>query len=380
MKRIINCILLLFSILGFAACSASPEAITPTMSGRTPTALHLLRATATLFDSITPTMTIQPTQLPSPTPSLWSTLQSGLYVVFKRPGKAQDWSMSLSVLSIDGKEYGTLLDDKFEDVSLSPDGKMIAYPIYVADPNNPSPPYYVLRLMDIETNTTHDFTISDCLMYYKIPTWSPDGTQLAYPCENHISIIAIAGENVTSISSILPANVKKENEIDRIAWSPDGKYLSFYILKPFMSGPSDPFSIEASPYLISSECPDNASTCKVAPTSLGVKGTSISRWTPDNLLAVFHMSGTYSDVDGIVDYNDSRFNLFDPITKKIVRSIVMPVDLPISSFAWSPDNKWIVYATYSDGNGPTYIMPASGGESKVLTENGGDIMFWLQVK
>ncbi len=98
------------------------------------------------------------------------------------------------------------------------------------------------------------------------------------------------------------------------------------------------------------------------------------------MLAVLHESGTYSEIDRIVHYTDNRFNLFDPVTKKIVRSIVMPVDLPISSFAWSPDNKWIVYATYTDGNGPTYIMPASGGESKILTENGGDIMFWLQVK
>ncbi len=374
--RLITCILLIVLMLGSVACSASPEAVTPTLQERTPTVLPSLRATVTPFDIITPTITIQPAQLPSPTPSLWNTLPPGLYLVVKKPSK----DTSLSVLSLDGKEYGTLLDDIPYDANLSPDGKTMAYAIYVADSNNPLPPFYMLRLIDLETNVTHDFTIPDCLMYHDYPpAWSPDGTQLAYPCGNYISTIVIASENITSISSIFPANVKEDDEINRLAWSPDGKHLSFYIAKPFMSGPSDPFSIEASPYLIGSECPDNGPTCQVTPTSLGVKGASISRWTPDSLLVVLHKSGTYSDIDGLVHYDDNRFNLFDPVTKKIARSIVMPLDLPISSFAWSPDGKWIAYTTY-DNFVPIYIMPALGGESKVLSEDGGDVMFWLQVK
>ena len=90
-------------------------------------------------------------------------------------------------------------------------------------------------------------------------------------------------------------------------------------------------------------------------------------------------SGRYVDIPSQAHYHDNRFNLFDPVTKKIVRSILMPIDLPISSFAWSPDNQWIAYVTYDD-SGPIYIMPASGGDSKVLSENGGEVMFWLQVK
>jgi hypothetical protein len=142
-------------------------------------------------------------------------------------------------------------------------------------------------------------------------------------------------------------------------WSPDGKHLSFYISKPLDARDTSAHG----PYLADSKCPEDASECKITPASLGVEDISISKWTPDNMLAVAQ---------------ENRITLYDPVTRKKVRSIV--ADGLIHSFIWSPDNQWIAYKTADQISNLIYILPTSGGQPSLVSENGDDVMFWLQIK
>ena len=86
--------------------------------------------------------------------------------------------------------------------------------------------------------------------------WSPDGTQIAIPCGDHISIVDITDEIAKLVTLLYIENKPDFNVIDPI-WSSDGSYLSFYI-----SNPDDAHDSSAQgPFIAIPKCPNDGTEC-----------------------------------------------------------------------------------------------------------------------
>ncbi|MBI5353109.1 MAG: hypothetical protein HZB50_10765 [Chloroflexi bacterium] len=305
--------------------------------------------------TLTPSFTAitNKTQQPEATPSLLENLPLGSYIGFVR-GESVNYVeiQSIFLMSIDGKEQGMLIEDIAKNATISPDGSIIAYSNFIDFG------IYELTLVDLRTYKAEKFRIPNCYLSDNTSGWSPDGKKLAVSCWDHIAVVHIDGDTpIIDKTFSLPEN----GVISELSWSPDGKFLSFYV-----SNPQDARDSSAhGPYLIETQCLDATSQCQIIPSMLGVEETSIAKWTFDNILAVAQKN---------------RISFIDPITRNQISSVVMPSDTPILSFVISADNEWIIYSSVSENSlNALYIIPKSGGEPKLISEAGGDILFWLQV-
>jgi WD40 repeat protein len=351
-------ILLLLTGCGRMAASyftQTPETVSPTK----PVTSSPTSTTVLLIETPTPTVaTHQGTYTPISAPVLMEQLPSGSYIVYLKVETVDNVNtLSLHVLSDHRKDYGMLVDDVGEHVTLSPDRETITYPDYISSGSNDNNGFYELALINLKTLETRNFQIPDCDLSGEDSAWSPDGKQMAVSCLGHISIVEITGDNLSVVSSFFFA--VPETIIFDLSWSPDGKYLSFY------SDNLREYDSEPGPYLFSSKCPQSKPECQITPTSFGVKGFTMAKWTPDNLIAAV---------------KDNYIKLFDPITKKVVRTLIIPNTNYVESFAWSPDNRRVVYSFSGMKYLETYIISSDGGQPTFLSEDGDEIMFWLVIK
>ncbi len=359
--RTVKCTLLIFFTLRFFACTSVQETFVPSPQNQTSTAAYTTQPTSTPYMRPTETTKTQITPTPSATQGLLDQLSSGTYIAYAgNEGSGFNSIPSIHILSLDGQDIGILATNIPGNATISPDGQKIAYINFTA------PGFSNLTVFDLKTYQYNSFYISGCFMASNTTAWSPDSIHIAVSCGDFISIADITditGE-VARISSSLALANGKDYEIWDPAWSFDGHYLSFYI-----SNPNDAHDSSAhGPYLTDPRCPGNATECQITPYELRVTDLSMSKWTPDNLLAVAQ---------------ENHINLFDPVGKKLVGSIAIPVDTPILSFAWSPDNQWIAYSVASQNPNTLaeeiYIISHFGGKPILLSDNADDVMFWFQV-
>ncbi|HMD89716.1 MAG TPA: protein kinase [Anaerolineaceae bacterium] len=243
------------------------------------------------------------------------------------------------------------------------------------------------------------------------PTWSPDGSQLAFisPCSiidrktdsykgSQIFITNIDGSNV----HLLPIPPSPEGDFEP-AWSPDGKNIAFVSLR---TGISHIFVVNLD------NC-QNPDSCDIKDVSNSHYADKQPAWFPDGTQIVFIRQYSFSQVwmvsaDGktseqfrtqSVSFNDlwpawspdgdylflsqMTINPSPPWLVRIPyreRSInqgerIIPLGkntLPIAGVSVSPDNKWLIFESWPDGsNHDIYRMNLDGSLYIRLTNDPG---------
>lgn len=353
--------LLLILIIWFlTACTIAQSKVTPSIT---------VEATQEFVNQPASTIFVRPTKpantqtaVPSSVPNLLDSLSPGIYIgVSDNEGSGWNSIPSIHLFSLNGQDMGILAENVPSTATISSAGKEIAY-IYFNEQALSN-----LAILNLQTNQTGHFSVSGCHMPDSMIGWSPDRTQIALSCGNYISVIDITGDKAKLVSLLRIANGTEDQLIDQIAWSPDGNYLSFYI-----ADQSDTQDLTSHvPYLANPICPNNVTECEISPYPLGtkdlsVKDLSIAKWTLENLLAISQ---------------GNRIYVFDPVTKQRVSLISIPVDNPISSFAWLPDNQSVLFSVGSQDLTAIeiYSVASSGCKPDLISSNANDIVFWIQL-
>lgn len=156
-------------------------------------------------------------------------------------GTFREWCGALFRIGADGSGETRLTNapwkDAFDDHSapaVSPDGLRIAF----TDANQCSggTASFALRVIDTTGHTTSDLAHLPANGYYPSttgpdyggPTWSPDGTRLAFYGEEHQPALYVAYRDGTGRRRLTPKTMRAAFlESDSPAWSPDGKWIAF---------------------------------------------------------------------------------------------------------------------------------------------------------
>jgi dipeptidyl aminopeptidase/acylaminoacyl peptidase len=288
------------------------------------------------------------------------------------------------------------VDDYFDiktvsDPQISPEGKWIAYTVTTPDLKEDKNKE---RIWMVATSGGEAIALTSEGVSSNHPRWSPDGRYLAFLSERdegqkQVWLLNREGGEAQQLTEAI-------QDVDSFAWSPESDRLVLVLRDPSQdeiaaAKNKDSDKSKAKPHPIVVDRLHfkedevgyldrrrthlyvfKLSDHHVTQITSGDYDDADPAWSPDGRLIAFSSNRTEepdsnfnSDIWTVAADNADRGKNLTRVTKN---------PGPDSSPAWSPDGKWIAYATETDVHAFEYatqfvgVAPAAGGEAKVLSK------------
>ena len=246
-----------------------------------------------------------------------------------RSNRDNPFNNEIYVMNADGGGQTRLTRDAFaEDPTWSPDGTRIAF-------TRVDTAIWVMNADGSEQTVLYRGSADDL-------AWSPDGTKIAFASQRfaagegkEIYVINATGGGETRLTQ------NPAPDFDP-AWSPDGRKIAFTSER---DGNSEIYVMNA----------DGSGPTRL--TQNGV-GDDAPAWSPDGKKIAFD-----SERDG--NWEIYVMNADGSGPTRLTQELGAADDFP----AWSPDGKKIAFDSHRDGNTEIYVMNADGSGQTNLTQN-----------
>jgi WD40 repeat protein len=305
-----------------------------------------LTLTASTIRKEAPTKTIIPTN-------------NSTQVFLPPPGEyiAYSYGTSIKLVSVAGKESGTLMEGANEGRNwLSPNQEIVAYSeeLHILQFRN----IYSAKIITIQEQET-------CRYGVTYLSWNPEGDKVVVSCfygnnDSDLKILTYPeGIIVGHFEKIIDFSKDSINLPYKPTWSPDGKWIAFFVRS------SSQIIGEKGPFITDTSCLSDDTTC-AQKTILRIDNTaSLLSWTPDSNLA-------------IVDPYKSSINIYKMPSFYSLQTINISQQYlrDFHSFAWSHNDEWFAFG----GMDGIFIMSSKTGEIKQVSSEAEDVLFWIEIK
>ncbi|MBN2304233.1 MAG: protein kinase [Anaerolineae bacterium] len=267
---------------------------------------------------------------PPSTPTLVNAIYGSQRIAFD---SERDSTYDIYVMNVDGTNLHSItsMSGAERGPSWSPDGTKIAY-YGAASPEGP----FDIFITDLDGTNSHNLTQTDTVDE-RYPTWSPDGKQLAFHSDAggdwDIYIINADGSGLHAIT---------ENDVDDLGpdWSPEGTQIAYHT-----RAWSDTYQIAIV----------DVNTLDARRITTGTDRATFPTWSPDGTQIAFTILS--SDGTNIAVINTDGTNLRRLTTAPETDSFP----------DWSPDGLTIIYQSGDPGESGIFTIPVAGGTSQALT-------------
>ena len=249
---------------------------------------------------------------------------------------------------------------KVDSFAWSPDGKQIAFvseqDAIVLDANRGLSTNNIY-IMDANGTNVRRLTVDNKTDQYGELSWSPDGQKLVFGMSSQtryggffpdgIQLMTLSDANFTTLTN--PSDTVQ----DPSGWSPDGKHIMYFVMG----------SMLGNVYVMNA---DGTNQVPLSNSTLGI--VLNASWSPDGERVVF------STVKFQVQDNNRKYYIYivnaDGTNLVVPSKDSSPYD---TSPSWSPDGRYIVFASKRDGGkSHLYIMNADGSNQRRLTNGPGE--------